>query len=157
MLGLFGRLVAPGVDGSRVVGGEEVALFPAIQVCAVDFFWRREPSRWRNAVIASADGSRRQFVVAGAGYAGLHVALRMTAKLRRTPKVELTLIDRHDYHQALTELPRVAGGAGATGIELAGELAEMLHEVASRHGLDARERLSPGPTTLNRSDGPREP
>ena len=29
----------------------------------------------------------------------------------------------------------VVGGAGATGVELAGELAEMLPEVASRHGL----------------------
>jgi NADH:ubiquinone reductase (H+-translocating) len=48
-------------------------------------------------------------VVAGAGYAGLHVALRLTAKVRRG-KPDLTLIDRHDYHQALTELPRVAGG-----------------------------------------------
>jgi hypothetical protein len=25
----------------------------------------------------------------------------------------LTLVDRHDYHQALTELPRVAGGTRA--------------------------------------------
>jgi NADH dehydrogenase len=52
-------------------------------------------------------------VVAGAGYAGLHVALRLAAKLRHHPEVELTLIDRHDYHQALTELPRVAGGTRA--------------------------------------------
>ena len=29
----------------------------------------------------------------------------------------------------------VVGGAGATGVELAGELAEMLPEVASGHGL----------------------
>ena len=54
-----------------------------------------------------------QIVVAGAGYAGLHVALRLTAKLRSNPMVELTLVDRHDYHQALTELPRVAGGTRA--------------------------------------------
>src|SRR5262245_49997321 len=27
--------------------------------------------------------------------------------------MELTLIDQHDYHQALTELPRVAGGTRA--------------------------------------------
>jgi hypothetical protein len=25
----------------------------------------------------------------------------------------LTLVDRHDYHQALTEVPRVAGGTRA--------------------------------------------
>ncbi len=52
-------------------------------------------------------------VVAGAGYAGLHVALRLATKLRDNPEVTLTLVDRHDYHQALTELPRVAGGTRA--------------------------------------------
>lgn len=61
----------------------------------------------------STAGSTGQIVVAGAGYAGLHVALRLTAKLRDNPAVELTLLDRHDYHQALTELPRVAGGTRA--------------------------------------------
>ena len=50
-----------------------------------------------------------------AGYAGLHVALRLTAKLRNHSKMELTLVDRHDYHQVLTELPRVAGGTRAAG------------------------------------------
>jgi NADH:quinone reductase (non-electrogenic) len=52
-------------------------------------------------------------VVAGAGYAGLHVALRLATKLRDNPGVGLTLVDRHDYHQVLTELPRVAGGTRA--------------------------------------------
>ncbi len=62
---------------------------------------------------ASTAGSSDQIVIAGAGYAGLHVALRLTAKLRNDPKVMLTLVDRHDYHLALTELPRVAGGTRA--------------------------------------------
>ncbi|MGE5135925.1 MAG: NAD(P)/FAD-dependent oxidoreductase [Gemmatimonadota bacterium] len=66
-----------------------------------------------NAVDVSTRGSDSQIVIAGAGYAGLHVALRLTAKLRGNPGVELTLVDRHDYHQALTELPRVAGGTRA--------------------------------------------
>ncbi len=63
----------------------------------------------------SASTARRggRIVVAGAGYAGLHVALRLTAKLRNNPVVELTLVDRYDYHQVLTELPRVAGGTRA--------------------------------------------
>ena len=52
-------------------------------------------------------------MIAGAGYAGLHVALRLTAKLRGKPEVELTLVDRHDYHQVITELPRVAAGTRA--------------------------------------------
>ena len=66
-----------------------------------------------DAVPASNSGSSGQVVVAGAGYAGLHVALRLTAKLRDHPKMELTLVDRHDYHQVITELPRVAGGTRA--------------------------------------------
>ncbi len=61
---------------------------------------------------SAADGSG-QIVVAGTGYAGLHAALRLTAKLRNHPQVGLTLVDRHDYHQVLTELPRVAGGTRA--------------------------------------------
>jgi NADH dehydrogenase len=61
----------------------------------------------------TAGSSGGQIVIAGAGYAGLHVALRLTAKLRNDPTVQLTLVDRHDYHQALTELPRVAGGTRA--------------------------------------------
>src|SRR6266542_850413 len=107
-----------------------------------------------DAVPASNSGSSGQIVVAGAGYAGLHVALRLTAKLRNHPKMELTLADRHDYHQVLTELPRVAGGtraAGAVRIPLQDMLAErvrfvqteisgfelpgMLPGAASGHGL----------------------
>jgi NADH dehydrogenase len=63
-------------------------------------------------VNASTAGSG-PIVVAGAGYAGLHVALRLTAMLRDDPVVELILVDRHDYHQVITELPRVAGGTRA--------------------------------------------
>ncbi|HEU4907664.1 MAG TPA: NAD(P)/FAD-dependent oxidoreductase [Propionibacteriaceae bacterium] len=61
---------------------------------------------------STADNSG-PIVVAGAGYAGLHVALRLTAKLRNHTTTELILVDRHDYHQVLTELPRVAGGTRA--------------------------------------------
>ena len=61
----------------------------------------------------STAGSSGQIVIAGAGYAGLHVALRLMAKRRNDPQMELTLVDRHDYHQALTELPRVAAGTRA--------------------------------------------
>ena len=66
-----------------------------------------------NTVNAGTAGSSGQIVVAGAGYAGLHVALRLTAKLRNDPTIELTLVDRHDYHQVITELPRVAAGTRA--------------------------------------------
>ena len=60
-----------------------------------------------------SEAVRGHVVIAGAGYAGLHVALRLTAKLRDNPDVQLTLVDRHDYHQVITELPRVAGGTRA--------------------------------------------
>src|SRR5919108_1170329 len=58
------------------------------------------------------DGERapHQIVIAGAGYAGLHVALRLGARLERHHAAQVTLVDQHDYHQVLTELPRVAAG-----------------------------------------------
>ncbi len=93
-----------------------------------------------NAVNASTGGSGGQIVVAGAGYAGLHVTLRLTAKLRNHPEVELTLVDRYDYHQAITELPRVAGGtraADAVRIPLQDMLAERVRFVqAEINGFD---------------------
>jgi NADH:ubiquinone reductase (H+-translocating) len=91
-------------------------------------------------VSASTTGSGCHIVVAGAGYAGLHVALRLTPKLRNNPVVELTLIDRHSYHQALTELPRVAGGtraADAVRIPLQDMLAERVRFVQTEiSGID---------------------
>jgi NADH dehydrogenase len=85
-------------------------------------------------VSASTAGSDGPIVVAGAGYAGLHVALRLTARLRNNPAVRLTLVDRHDYHQALTELPRVAAGtraADAVRIPLEDVLAKRVRFVQS--------------------------
>ena len=99
---------------------------------------------------ASTAGSGGRIVVAGAGYAGLHVALRLTAKLRHNPVVELTLVDRHDYHQALTELPRVAAGtraADAVRIPLQEVLAERVRFVqAEISGFDL-----PGRRVLTRA------
>jgi NADH:ubiquinone reductase (H+-translocating) len=56
---------------------------------------------------------RTQIVVAGAGYAGLHVAQRLGGWLERHADVSLKLVDEHDYHQLVTELPRVAAGTRA--------------------------------------------
>ena len=97
---------------------------------------------------ASTAGSG-PIVVAGAGYAGLHVALRLTAKLRNNPETELILIDRHDYHQVITELPRVAGGtraADAVRIPLQDMLAERVRFVQTEiNGFDlAGRRLLTG-------------
>jgi len=91
-------------------------------------------------VNASTADSGGQIVVAGAGYAGLHVALRLTARLRNYAEMALTLVDRHDYHQALTELPRVAGGtraADAVRIPLQDMLAERVRFVQTEiNGFD---------------------
>ncbi len=100
-------------------------------------------------VNVSTAGSSGQIVVAGAGYAGLHVVLRLTAKLHHSPNMELTLVDRHDYHQALTELPRVAGGtraADAVRIPLQDTLAKRVRFVQTEiNGFDlAGQRLLTG-------------
>ena len=76
-----------------------------------------------------------RIVVAGAGYAGLHVVMRLATKLRDNLGVQLTLVDRHDYHQVLTELPRVAGGtraADAVRIPLDDVLAQRVRVMKTR-------------------------
>jgi NADH dehydrogenase len=92
----------------------------------------------------SASGNGHHFTIAGAGYAGLHAALRLATKLRDNPEVALTLVDRHDYHQVLTELPRVAGGtraAEAVRIPLDDVLAERVEFVeAEVQGFDLADR-----------------
>src|SRR6266567_2754839 len=108
-----------------------------------------------DAVPASNSGGSGPIVVAGAGYAGLHVALRLTAKLRNHPKMELTLADRHDYHQVLTELPRVAGGtraADAVRIPLQDMLATRVRFVQTEiSGFDLPGRRDRKSTRLNSS------
>lgn len=49
-------------------------------------------------------------VVAGAGYAGLRVTQRLGSWLPNQRFTSLTVVDKHPYHQLLTELPRVIGG-----------------------------------------------
>jgi NADH:ubiquinone reductase (H+-translocating) len=101
------------------------------------------------AVDASSSDSTGPIVVAGAGYAGLHVTLRLTAKLGKNRGLELTLVDRHDYHQVITELPRVAAGtraADAVRIPLQDTVAKRAHVVlAEISGFDlAGRRLLTG-------------
>jgi NADH:ubiquinone reductase (H+-translocating) len=95
-------------------------------------------------VIGSTVRNNGQIVVAGAGYAGLHVALRLTARLRNNPTAELILVDWHDYHQVLTELPRVAAGtraADAVRIPLQDLLAERVRFVQTEiTGFDLADR-----------------
>jgi NADH:ubiquinone reductase (H+-translocating) len=54
---------------------------------------------------------RQRILIAGAGYAGLHTAQRSARWLEKHHEVEMTLVDQNDYHQLITELPRVATGA----------------------------------------------
>jgi NADH dehydrogenase len=58
-------------------------------------------------------GAQQQIIIAGAGYAGLHVALRLAARADGDHAARLTLVDQHAYHQVITELPRVAAGTRA--------------------------------------------
>src|SRR6185437_9460940 len=87
------------------------------------------------AVNGATAGGAGPIVVAGAGYAGLHVALRLAGKVRGDRETELVLVDRHDYHQVMTELPRVAGGtraAGAVRIPLEDMLARRVRFVQAK-------------------------
>jgi NADH:ubiquinone reductase (H+-translocating) len=81
-----------------------------------------------------------QILIAGAGYAGLHVALRLSTWLERHPAVQATLVDQHPYHQVITELPRVAAGtraADAVRLPLERLLAQRVAFVQARvTGLD---------------------
>jgi NADH:quinone reductase (non-electrogenic) len=60
--------------------------------------------------VTNHSSTGKQIVIAGAGYAGLHVALRLSASLDKKHTTTVRLVDQHDYHQFLTELPRVAAG-----------------------------------------------
>jgi nucleoside-diphosphate-sugar epimerase len=90
-------------------------------------------------------------VVAGAGYAGLHVAMRLATKLRDNPGVQLTLVDWHDFHQVMTELPRVAGGtraADAVRIPVDDVVARRVRFLETQiTGFDLAGHLAAGPTT----------
>jgi NADH:ubiquinone reductase (H+-translocating) len=73
-----------------------------------------------------------QILIAGAGYAGLHVALRLSTWQDKHRTVEVTLVDQHPYHQVITELPRVAAGtraAEAVRLPLAQLLAQQVRFV----------------------------
>jgi len=81
----------------------------------------------------------------------------LTAKMHDNPPVELILVDRHDYHQALTELPRVAGGtraADAVRIPLQDMLAKHVGFIQAEIGgfdLASRRLLTAnGPIAWNR-------
>ena len=50
----------------------------------------------------------KKAVIVGAGYAGVAAAIYLNKKGKKDD-LEITLIDRNDYHTLLTELHEVAG------------------------------------------------
>src|SRR5690625_2570219 len=52
--------------------------------------------------------SKKNIVIIGAGYAGVHAAKRLAKKYKKDDSVSITLIDRHSYHTMMTELHEVA-------------------------------------------------
>lgn len=54
---------------------------------------------------------KKNIVILGGGYAGIHAAKCLMKKLKRVQdRVEITLIDKNNYHTLMTELHEVAGG-----------------------------------------------
>ena len=69
-------------------------------------------------------GTPQSIVIAGAGYAGLHVALRL-ARLAQRKTATLTLIDQHPYHQVTTGNRSSTYAAGAScSADAMGDIAE---------------------------------
>src|SRR5262252_4500376 len=89
-------------------------------------------------------GGKLRIVIAGAGYAGLHAAQRSERWLANHDEVEMTLVDRNDYHQLITELPRVATGTlekSRVQIETGAVLSRRVRSVQTRiTGFDLKER-----------------
>ena len=54
--------------------------------------------------------SSYRILILGAGYGGLRVAQLLTKQLDGGDRPEIALIDRHPYHQVITELPIAASG-----------------------------------------------
>ena len=55
-----------------------------------------------------------RILILGAGYAGLRCAHALGTYLGAGDAPEVLLVDRHPYHQLITELPAVAGGRSGT-------------------------------------------
>lgn len=55
--------------------------------------------------------NKKRIVILGGGYAGVHAAKRLHKTLKKVKdSVEITLIDKNDFHTLMTELHEVAGG-----------------------------------------------
>jgi NADH:ubiquinone reductase (H+-translocating) len=55
-------------------------------------------------------GTKKQIVILGAGYGGVHAAKLLGKKFKKNDSIDITLIDRNPHHTLMTELHEVAGG-----------------------------------------------
>ena len=53
---------------------------------------------------------KKNILILGAGYGGVHVAKKLAKKYKKNNDVEITLIDKNPFHTLMTELHEVAGG-----------------------------------------------
>ena len=53
---------------------------------------------------------KKNILILGAGYGGVHVAKKLAKKYKKNNNVEIILIDKNPYHTLMTELHEVAGG-----------------------------------------------
>ena len=53
---------------------------------------------------------KKNILILGAGYGGVHVAKKLSKKYKKNNNVEITLIDKNPFHTLMTELHEVAGG-----------------------------------------------
>ncbi|MGG7176963.1 FAD-dependent oxidoreductase [Clostridium paraputrificum] len=54
--------------------------------------------------------NKKNILILGAGYGGVHVAKKLAKKYKKDENVEITLIDKNPFHTLMTELHEVAGG-----------------------------------------------
>ena len=53
---------------------------------------------------------KKNILILGSGYGGVHVAKKLAKKYKKNNNVEITLIDKNPFHTLMTELHEVAGG-----------------------------------------------
>jgi hypothetical protein len=76
---------------------------------------------------AHPDGApAHRVVILGSGYAGRRVAQQLERSAGEPGAPEVLLVDRHAYHQIITDLPQAAGGRA---ISLTGRKVSLLKAV----------------------------
>lgn len=72
-------------------------------------------------------GNKKQIVILGAGYGGVHAAKLLSKKFKKNDSIDITLIDRNPHHTLMTELHEVAGGrVDAESVKV--DLAKIFHK-----------------------------